>query len=216
MTSPAQEAFGVYVHWPFCLSKCPYCDFNSHVRHAPIDESRFASAFAREIETTAARAPTNTSAVKDRRPVHFENLDDIVADAEMLVAAKQLRTLGNWTLGQALGHLAISMNGAIDGVPIKPWFIMRLLGRLMKKRFLRGPMPAGFKLPKAAEAKMVPPPQLSAAEGLEKLRSAVARLQREPTRSASPFLGNLTREEADRLQLRHSELHLSFFWPVDA
>jgi putative oxygen-independent coproporphyrinogen III oxidase len=51
------EAFGVYVHWPFCLSKCPYCDFNSHVRHAAIDEQRFARAFAREIETTAARAP---------------------------------------------------------------------------------------------------------------------------------------------------------------
>src|SRR6266851_362681 len=53
----AKEAFGVYVHWPFCLSKCPYCDFNSHVRHAPIDEDRFALAFAREIETTAARTP---------------------------------------------------------------------------------------------------------------------------------------------------------------
>ena len=52
-----QEAFGVYVHWPFCLSKCPYCDFNSHVRHAAIDEERFARAFAREIETTASRAP---------------------------------------------------------------------------------------------------------------------------------------------------------------
>jgi oxygen-independent coproporphyrinogen-3 oxidase len=52
-----QEAFGVYVHWPFCLSKCPYCDFNSHVRHAAIDEDRFARAFAREIETTAGRAP---------------------------------------------------------------------------------------------------------------------------------------------------------------
>jgi oxygen-independent coproporphyrinogen-3 oxidase len=50
-----QQAFGVYVHWPFCLSKCPYCDFNSHVRHAAIDEDRFARAFAREIETTAAR-----------------------------------------------------------------------------------------------------------------------------------------------------------------
>ena len=50
-------AFGVYVHWPFCLSKCPYCDFNSHVRHAPIDEERFVRAFTREIETTAARAP---------------------------------------------------------------------------------------------------------------------------------------------------------------
>src|SRR3979490_1988867 len=52
-----QEAFGVYVHWLFCLSKCPYCDFNSHVRHAPIDQERFSRAFAREIETTAARAP---------------------------------------------------------------------------------------------------------------------------------------------------------------
>ena len=53
-----KQAFGVYVHWPFCLSKCPYCDFNSHVRHQPVDEARFAQAFAREIETTAARAPS--------------------------------------------------------------------------------------------------------------------------------------------------------------
>ncbi|MEZ5819559.1 MAG: radical SAM family heme chaperone HemW [Xanthobacteraceae bacterium] len=52
-----QKAFGVYVHWPFCLSKCPYCDFNSHVRHASIDEERFARAFAREIEMTARRVP---------------------------------------------------------------------------------------------------------------------------------------------------------------
>jgi oxygen-independent coproporphyrinogen-3 oxidase len=54
------KAFGVYVHWPFCLSKCPYCDFNSHVRHAAIDEERFAHAFAREIATTAERAPGRT------------------------------------------------------------------------------------------------------------------------------------------------------------
>ena len=49
------SAFGVYVHWPFCLSKCPYCDFNSHVRHAAIDEARFVRAFAAEIAATAAR-----------------------------------------------------------------------------------------------------------------------------------------------------------------
>ena len=55
-----KEAFGVYVHWPFCLSKCPYCDFNSHVRHTAIDEERFARAFAREIATTAARTPGRT------------------------------------------------------------------------------------------------------------------------------------------------------------
>ena len=60
MGADAQNAFGVYVHWPFCLSKCPYCDFNSHVRHTAIDEERFARAFAREIATTAARAPGRT------------------------------------------------------------------------------------------------------------------------------------------------------------
>ncbi|BAM86207.1 putative oxygen-independent coproporphyrinogen III oxidase YggW [Bradyrhizobium oligotrophicum S58] len=60
MTSADSEAFGVYVHWPFCLSKCPYCDFNSHVRHAAIDQDRFARAFAQEIATTAARTGPRT------------------------------------------------------------------------------------------------------------------------------------------------------------
>jgi putative oxygen-independent coproporphyrinogen III oxidase len=46
--------FGVYVHWPFCLSKCPYCDFNSHVRATPIDEPRFLAAFRSEIAHRAA------------------------------------------------------------------------------------------------------------------------------------------------------------------
>jgi oxygen-independent coproporphyrinogen-3 oxidase len=60
----AADAFAVYVHWPFCLSKCPYCDFNSHVRHAAIDETRFLRAFTREIETTAARiGPRTVSSV---------------------------------------------------------------------------------------------------------------------------------------------------------
>ena len=56
----APSAFGLYIHWPFCLSKCPYCDFNSHVRHAAVDETRFARAFAAEIAATAARLPGRT------------------------------------------------------------------------------------------------------------------------------------------------------------
>lgn len=47
--------FGVYVHWPFCAAKCPYCDFNSHVRHRPVDEARFAAAFAAEMAAMRAR-----------------------------------------------------------------------------------------------------------------------------------------------------------------
>ena len=55
--APADPGFGVYVHWPFCLSKCPYCDFNSHVRGAAIDEARYLAAFKAEIAHRAALAP---------------------------------------------------------------------------------------------------------------------------------------------------------------
>src|SRR4030095_2455932 len=58
---PKRTAFGVYVHWPFCLSKCPHCAFNRHVRHAPIAEEGFARAFAHEIEKTPAGAPERTA-----------------------------------------------------------------------------------------------------------------------------------------------------------
>ncbi len=57
MANPSDAGFGVYVHWPFCAAKCPYCDFNSHVRHQAIDQQRYASAFAREIAATAERTP---------------------------------------------------------------------------------------------------------------------------------------------------------------
>jgi len=52
--------FAVYVHWPFCLSKCPYCDFNSHVRHGGVDEARFVRAYATEIAAAADRVPGRT------------------------------------------------------------------------------------------------------------------------------------------------------------
>ncbi|MGJ8686363.1 MAG: radical SAM family heme chaperone HemW [Spongiibacteraceae bacterium] len=45
--------FGIYVHWPFCQAKCPYCDFNSHVV-ASVDQSRWAAAFETEIDRVAA------------------------------------------------------------------------------------------------------------------------------------------------------------------
>lgn len=47
-----QSGFAVYVHWPFCLSKCPYCDFNSHVRES-VDHARWRAALLREIDYAA-------------------------------------------------------------------------------------------------------------------------------------------------------------------
>ncbi len=47
----------MYFHWPFCASKCPYCDFNSHVRQGGIDQARFARAYLRELGHWAQLAP---------------------------------------------------------------------------------------------------------------------------------------------------------------
>jgi len=46
------SGFGIYVHWPFCTAKCPYCDFNSHVR-SRIDENGWIDAIVRELEWVA-------------------------------------------------------------------------------------------------------------------------------------------------------------------
>ncbi len=58
MTS--SDAFGIYVHWPFCKAKCPYCDFNSHVRHEAVDTMSFAQALGTELKWFAARTPGRT------------------------------------------------------------------------------------------------------------------------------------------------------------
>ena len=48
------DSLALYIHWPFCLSKCPYCDFNSHVRER-IPEARFVAALRRELAFEAER-----------------------------------------------------------------------------------------------------------------------------------------------------------------
>lgn len=56
MTDTADRPLGLYVHWPFCRSKCPYCDFNSHVREQ-IDQARWRQALLAEMAYWADRTP---------------------------------------------------------------------------------------------------------------------------------------------------------------
>jgi putative oxygen-independent coproporphyrinogen III oxidase len=50
--TPVEEPVALYIHWPFCAAKCPYCDFNSHVRER-VDTARFAAALRRELAQEA-------------------------------------------------------------------------------------------------------------------------------------------------------------------
>ena len=56
---PVMDSLALYIHWPFCLAKCPYCDFNSHVRDR-IPQARFAAALRTELAWEAARLGRRT------------------------------------------------------------------------------------------------------------------------------------------------------------
>lgn len=51
--------FGIYIHWPFCEAKCPYCDFNSHVSRA-IDQAKWRNAYLLELDRAAIELPNRT------------------------------------------------------------------------------------------------------------------------------------------------------------
>lgn len=63
MSSPDPRGnglFGVYVHWPFCAAKCPYCDFNSHVHRGEFDEAAYVKSYKQEIAWFAQLVPGRT------------------------------------------------------------------------------------------------------------------------------------------------------------
>lgn len=158
-------------------------------------------------------AAINTAKVTGRRQLHFNSLDEMAADLDQLAACTDLRFLGNWSSGQVLQHLAITMNNSIDGgatmIPALVRFFLRLF---MKNRFLTKPMAAGFQLP-ASAACMIPGPT-SWEEGLRNFRQALQRVRTEEQRAAHPAIGPLSRAEWDQLHCRHAELHLSFLVPA--
>ena len=55
----APETLALYVHWPFCVSKCPYCDFNSHVRET-VDQAAWRDALLADLAHEAAAMPGRT------------------------------------------------------------------------------------------------------------------------------------------------------------
>jgi hypothetical protein len=155
----------------------------------------------------------DTGNVTGRRKLHFDGLADLDAEAEGLAAADRagrLTKLGNWSLGQALNHLATWTNYGFDGYPMKVPLAIKLILRPMKGRFLKGPIPAGRDIPKVQGGTFGIEPT-STADGLKNLKAANARLKSSPPTKANPVFGAMSHEEWIALMLRHAELHLSFF-----
>lgn len=157
----------------------------------------------------SATAPIDTGKVTSRLTLRFHAIDDVLDEANRLAAADRqgrLTQIGNWTLGQALGHVAGWIEFGYNGFPIgAPWFI-RLIVWLQRKKFLYGPMRAGVKIPGTPHGTLATDP-IALEEGLSRFQAAFQRLKAEPQKHPSPVLGKLTHEESIALNLRHAELH---------
>ena len=153
--------------------------------------------------------PVNTGKVAGRRVVAYESLDDVLMDAERLVANHKVKMLGNWSLGQMLAHLAGGIHMSIDGSDYRPPWFIRLLGPFLKRPVLKK-MSAGFQLPKPIADKIIPTTPVSREDGFRLLQEAVKRFRSDTSRKRHNVFGNLTGAEWHQLQLRHAELHMSF------
>ena len=137
--APDDPGFGLYVHWPFCLSKCPYCDFNSHVR-ASVDQARWRGALIRELDHYAAETagrrltsiffgggtpslmpPETVAAVIERADRHWRLVDDIEITLEANPTSVEA--------GKFAGFRAAGVNRVSLGVQALNDADLRFLGR---------------------------------------------------------------------------------------
>jgi putative oxygen-independent coproporphyrinogen III oxidase len=135
----AEPGFGLYVHWPFCRAKCPYCDFNSHV--APqVEEARFARTLVGEIDryadeigprrlasiffgggTPSLMAPATVGAVIERATARFAPADDLEITLEANPTSVEA--------GRLAGFRAAGVNRVSLGVQALDDAALRFLGR---------------------------------------------------------------------------------------
>src|SRR5438552_655805 len=136
----------------------------------------------------------DTGAVKNRRSLRFNNIDDLMAEVDRLVESERagkLVRLGNWTLGQNLGHLATWTEFSFTGAPLRPPFLIKLILRTRKKKFLSGAMPAGVKIPRVPGGTLGTDPMPSD-DAAARYRAALRRLASEPPQLPNVIFGRLT------------------------
>lgn len=155
-------------------------------------------------------AMTVNTAKASRRSLRFANYDELLREAERLASATHRSSTGNWSLAVALAHLTGAMRMSLDGTQLKAPLWLRLLGKVVKGRILRGPMSAGHQAPPEVQREFVPNDSISLADAHRQFVAVVDRLRRESVRYPHPVFGALSREQWDQLHLRHAELHLSF------
>lgn len=160
----------------------------------------------------------DTAKVTDRRALSFSSFDEVRADMDRVIASERagtLRRTGNWGVGQIFGHLAAWLEYPYTGYPMSPPWYIRFLAKFLKKRFLSGSIPPGFRIHGVPEG-TYGIDDMSLEVGAARFKAAMARLEVTPPTSPNPVFGPLTHDEWKRMHLGHAALHLSFLHPDGA
>lgn len=158
----------------------------------------------------------DTARAEGRRKLHFNSIDEVLADVRILADAdreQRLHRLGNWTLAQNVNHLATWVEFSFEGAPMSvPWFVRLPMRMFLRKQFIQGPMPAGRNIPKVpngtfgAESIALDP-------ALQHFEYEFGRLKKGPPERPHMIFGPLSHEDWISGHLRHADLHLSFLRP---
>lgn len=150
-----------------------------------------------------------------RRKLHIRDFDALAAEAERL-AATGYQKVGNWNLAQACEHLAIVMEGSLDGFKFPPasWFWRCVLGpAIIRMTVGTWWMPTGLQCP---DVSFAPRGNLSDAASVARFRRACERVRDwQGSYHAHPILGRITADHWRRIHLIHGMHHLNFLVPAE-
>ncbi len=159
--------------------------------------------------------PVNTGKVTTRRKLKFDSIDPVLAEVDRLVEAERagrLGHVGNWTLGQTLGHLSSWADYSYTGIPLKTPFFIRWILRSRKQKFIHEPMQAGVKIPGVPGGTLATE-AVPLDDAVGRIHRTLTRLKSEPPTLVHPIFGALSHDEWVAINLRHAELHLGFHVP---
>lgn len=159
--------------------------------------------------------PNRTSQLKPIK-LRFNSILEILSYTEKLTQAIRIESLGNWTAGQTLEHLAKSFNSSIRESQARLPFVKRTVARFLKPYFLRFGLPSGVqisRISKVAASEFLPRQIVPLNEGKIAFVRAINSILTTKMSAKHNCFGQMTHQDWERMHCRHAELHLRLLIP---
>jgi|GEM_PF-2850698 len=153
--------------------------------------------------------------IETARKLHFGHLDDLLQEARRIAEGPNARSRGSWTPAQNIWHVGRVIQASVEGFPGPVPFVFKLIGPLIKGRFLKRSFNPGIKLPPGLVDHFTPPPETTPQQAIELIESVVAKQKEQGFIPASPLFGKLSAQQWIDLHCRHAEMHFGLIELTD-